>query len=75
MQRFAEILHNDFCDKLKAVGAGFWEKQVLTIGKRVLNTLTDVRRTEAGTWPNAGTAASTQRQHVCMWSPALPAQA
>ena len=57
-------LHNDLCDELKATGAGFQEKQVLTIGKRVLNILTDVRRTDAGTWPIAGTAAGTRRQHV-----------
>ena len=70
-------LHNDLCDELKATGAGFQEKQVhvLTIGKRVLNTLTDVRRTDAGTWPIAGTAAGTRWQHVCMWSPALTARA
>ena len=61
-------LHNDLCDELKATGAGFQEKQGLTIGKRVPNILTDVRRTEAGTWPIAGTAAGTRRQHVhvCM---------
>ena len=47
-------LHNDLCDELKAAG------------KRVLNTLPNVRHTEAGTWPIAGTAASTLRQHVCM---------
>ena len=41
---------------------------MLTIGKRVLNISTDVRRTDAGTSPIAGTAAGTRRQHVhvCM---------
>ena len=52
-------LHNDLCDELKATGAGFQEKQVLTIGKRVLNILTDVHRTEAGTWPIAGRHSMT----------------
>ena len=33
------------------------------LSKRVLNTLTDVRHTEAGSWSIAGTAASTRRQH------------
>ena len=35
-------LHNDLCDALKEAAVGFRSAQVATVGKEVLNTLTDV---------------------------------